>query len=686
MTQSNFITTSKRNQFIFLIIIFFILYFFIPQNENNFFWRLPAFFAGFPQAINDIIYKALYDWFPLKTWDPVFEMYEEKAAFREFTKAVSNLLTIQVNFVREVLLGGTKTLKLIFSDSWVSKNNISFPAFPWPAFVAGTAILGYKLGGFRLALLGGIGTFYIAVFGQLVPSIETLSFVAITTPICFTIGLSLGIWGYLNKKVETALQPMLNIMQTLPQFAYLVPIIALFGLGDHAGSIATIVIATPPMIRNTILGLKNVAPEVVEAGIMSGCTKRQLLFKVLIPTARRDILNGINTVIMQCLAMVVIASFVGAKGLGLNLKIALNSLKIGKAAEAGLSIVIIAVVLDRFTRAWANLQRDYFADLNFYQKYKYWIWFLVSTIVFSIVAYLGTFIFDEINYLYIIPIEKGLTIGPQIDAAVDWVWETFFFTLNAFNKFLIINILVPMKMAYLGMPVIATFTLAMGVAYIVGGVRISAIVGGMLLFIALSEYWDKALITMYMATFAVIMASINGLLIGSFFGRTEKGADIVLTVCDFFETFPSFVYLIPVIFLFNITDTSVLIAAIIYATVPATRYTVWGLKSVPVSLHEAGTMSGVNKFQRWANIEIPIALPHMMLGVNQTLIFGLQLVILGALIGTEDLGQIIFSALSRSDGAGLALTLGIFVSFIAISVDVIIRKWAEDRKKALGID
>ena len=97
-------------------------------------------------------------------------------------------------------------------------------------------------------------------------------------------------------------------------------------------------------------------------------------------------------------------------------------------------------------------------------------------------------------------------------------------------------------------------------------------------------------------------------------------------------------------------------------------------------------MSGVNKFQRLANIEIPIALPHMMLGVNQTLIFGLQLVILGALIGTEDLGQIIFSALSRSDGAGLALTLGIFVSFIAISVDVIIRKWAEDRKKALGID
>ena len=243
-----------------------------------------------------------------------------------------------------------------------------------------------------------------------------------------------------------------------------------------------------------------------------------------------------------------------------------------------------------------------------------------------------------------------------------------------------------MKQAYLGMPVIATFTLAMGAAFIVGNIRTALIVGGMLLFIALSEYWDRALITMYMGSFAVIMASLNGIILGSIFGRTERGGRILLSFCDFFETFPSFVYLIPVIFLFNITDTSVLIAAIVYATVPATRYTVWGLKSVPLSLHEAGTMSGVSAFQRWTNIEIPIAFPTVMLGVNQTVVFSLQMVILGALIGTEDLGQIIFGALSRTkDGAGVALTLGIFVSLIAICVDVIVRNWAEDRKKALGL-
>ena len=542
------------------------------------------------------------------------------------------------------------------------------------------------MNGFRLGLLGGIGALYIAVFGNWVPSIQTLSFVLITTPICFVLGLSFGIWGYLDKKVEAALQPVLNIMQTMPQFAYLVPIIALFGLGDHAGSIATIIIATPPMIRNTILGLKRISPEVVEAGLMSGCSKSQLLFKVLIPTARRDILNGVNTVIMQCLAMVVIASFVGAKGLGLNLKIALNSLKIGKAAEAGLCIVIIALILDRFTKAWANKPVDYFENLTLFERHRSLVIFGAAILFFSIVAFIANGYFDKINYLYIIPIEKGLTIAHYIDAGVDWVWDTFFYSLNTFNKFLLTQVLGPMKKAYLGMPVISTFTLAMGVAYIVGGLRTGLIVGGMLLFIALSEYWDRALITMYMATFAVLMASLNGIIVGSIFSQTERGSQFILSVCDFFETFPSFVYLIPVIFLFNITDTSVLIAAIIYATVPATRYTVWGLKSVPLSLHEAGTMSGVSRMQRWTNIEIPIAFPTIMLGVNQTVVFSLQMVILGALIGTEDLGQVIFGALSRTkDGAGVALTLGVFVSLIAISVDVIVRKWAEDRKKALGL-
>ena len=276
----NIIRSSKPAQFGILLIVFLLLYNLVPHNEGNYFWRLPSLLAFIPIKLNEIIYAALYEWFPLKVWDPIFEMYEEKAAFREFTKSISKGLLFLITFVRELLLGGDKIIDVFVNDAWLKDNDwMTWPALPWTAATVGAFLLGFQLGGIRLALLGGIGSLYVSIFGNWVPSIQTLSFVLITTPICFVLGLSFGIWGYLDKKVETALQPVLNVMQTMPQFAYLVPIIALFGLGDHAGSIATIVIATPPMIRNTILGLKRISPEVVEAGLMSGCTKTQLLFK-----------------------------------------------------------------------------------------------------------------------------------------------------------------------------------------------------------------------------------------------------------------------------------------------------------------------------------------------------------------------------------------------------------------------
>ena len=678
---------SRPQQFLLLFFIFLISYFIVPESEGNYLWRLPSLFKDFPLWINNLIYSALYDWFPLKVWDPVFEMYEKKAAIREFTRAISSGVLFLITFIREIFLGGAQTIGTFVSSSWLNSNKwFIWPALPWTAVVAGGMLLGYHLQGVRLALLAGIGACYLSLFGQWEPSMQTLSFVLITAPICFIFGLSLGVWGYLNKKVESALQPILNVAQTMPHFSFLVPVMILFGIGDHAGAIATIIFATPPMVRLTILGLKKISPEVVESGLMSGCNKFQLLFKVLIPTARTDILIGVNQVIMQCLAMTAIASFIGAKGLGFNLKLALNSLKIGKAAEIGICIVIIAIVLDKFSLAWANKQKNYFANLNFYQKNKNLIIFSILLIVCSIFAYIGGLYFNNINYLYLVPYEKGFSISPLLDAGVDWIWETFFYYLNSFNIFLITNILVPMKMAYLGMPVVSTFILVMGAGFIVGGIRSSLIVGSLFLFIALSEYWDRALITMYMATFAVIIATFIGLIVGLSCAQNSKSTAFMLFICDFFQTFPSFVYLIPVILLFGITDTSVLLAAIVYATIPATRYTIEGLKSVPLSLHEAGSMSGVSRMQRLIAIEIPLAFPHIMLGINQTLIFSLFMIVLGALIGTEDLGQIIMGALSRKDGAGVALTLGIFVSFICLAVDHLIRTWSDRQKKLLGID
>jgi len=651
-------------------------------------WRLPPFLAWLPIWVNDTMFFFLNDWMPIEFWDAEIEEYETRPLILQITRMISASILFLIQAFREILIGGVETIVAFTSWDWIDANPwAELPGLPWTIVTAGAVILGYKLNGKGLALLAGISMIYIAVFGQWKPSMETLSFVLIAAPVSFFLGLVFGVWSYKSKRVEASLNPILNVMQTMPHYSYIVVIMVMFGIGDHAGAIATIIFATPPMVRLTLLGLRKVSPDVIHAGKMSGCNEFQLLFKVLIPTARRDILIGVNQVIMQCLAMAVIASFIGAKGLGWNLLLALNQLRIGLALEAGVCISLIAILLDKMSLAWAHKQTDYFANLNFFQRHKYGLFFVGAVLVGLILASVGSFYFKEgYNYLYEVPHNKGISGEPFWNAGVDWIWDTFFFQLKIFNTWLIVDVLQPMRAAFLRMPVVATFVLVMGTGYIVGGIRSALVVGGFTLFIALSPWWDRALVTAYMATFGVIVSAIIGVISGSLAAQNTTSTKIVLGICDTLQTFPSFVYLIPVMMLFGVTDTSVLIAVIIYATIPATRYTIEGLRSVPPALHDAASMSGVTRLQRLFQIEFPLAFPHIMLGINQTVVFALFMVIIGAFIGTEDLGQYIMKALSDLKGGGKALILGLCVAFMGLAVDNLIRTWANKRKKLLGLE
>jgi glycine betaine/proline transport system permease protein len=674
-------------QFALILIGFFLLILLVPRNEGNVLWRFPSLIAWLPGWINTLAENLMFNWFLIEVYDADLEEYEQSALIREITRGFSRSVLFIIEFIREILVGGVKTIAAFVGYEYIRENPWAvWPALPWTVVAGGAVILGYALQGRGLALLAGLALGYISVFGQWEPAMETLSFVLVAAPISILAGLVLGVLSFKSRALEATLMPLLNVAQTMPHFSYLVPITVFFGVGDHAGAIATIIFATPPMIRLTLLGLKRVPIEVVEAGQMSGCTASQTLLRVMVPTARRDILIGVNQVIMQCLAMAVIASFIGAKGLGFNLLLALNGLRIGLALELGICIVLIAVVLDKFSLAWAEKQTDYFADLTFVERNKFALIFLAFFGVCIVLAFIGRFLFGEgINYLYLIPHNKGFTTENVWQSGVDWIVENWYSGLQGFNVWLIINVLQPMKNGYLAMPVSATFLLVMGVGYIVGGVRSALIVGGFLLFIALTEWWDRALITAYMVSFSVVVSVTIGVVVGSVVAQYSFASKFMLLVCDTFQTFPSFIYLIPVIMLFGVTDTSVLIAVIIYATIPATRYTIQGIRQVPPSLKEAGMMSGVTTLQRWVRIELPLAFPHIMLGVNQTVIFALFMVIIGAMIGTDDLGQFILKALSDKQGIGNGLMLGLCVAFIGLAVDHLINTWAAERKDALGI-
>ncbi len=679
---------NKFLQFLLLIVVFILLCMFIPATEGNWLWRFEPLLKSLPVVINNSVDYLMFDWWLIEVYDPEIEEYEEKPMMRQVTRSISGFILFLIEFVRELMLGGVKTIVTFTGWDWATENQWArWPGLPWTVVTGAVVILGYALGGVGLACFVGFAFTYIAIFGQWEPSMQTLSFVLIAAPTAILIGLFLGVWSYKSKTVENILNPLLNVAQIMPHFAYLIPVMVFFGIGDHAGAIATIIFATPPMVRLTNLGLKKVPAEVGEAGLMNGCTDWQLMRRVLIPSARRDILLGVNQVIMQCLAMVVIASLIGAKGLGNDLLIALNRLRIGLALEIGICIVLIAIVLDRLSLAWANKQTDYFADQSFKERHKYSIWFMGIFVVGLALAGVGQMIFKEgFNYLYLIPHNKGITTEPFWQAGVDWMWDTFFYTLKGFNEWLIIDVLIPVKKAFLGMPVVATFTLVMGIGFIVGGIRSALIVGAYLLFIALTEWWDRALITSYLMTMAVLISGVIGIVVGTLCAQHPTATRILLAWCDTFQTFPSFIYLIPVMMLFGVTDTSVLIAIVVYATIPAARYTVIGLRSVPAELHDAGSMSGVNRFQRFVSIELPLSFPHMALGINQTVVFALAMVIIGALIGTDDLGQLILGSLSDKQGVGNGLVLGFCVAFIGLAIDQILRTWANQRKAALGID
>ena len=652
------------------------------------FWRLPPLLGWLPIWINDSLFFLMNEWMPMEFWNEDIQEFRTQPLLLQITRNLTSFMTFLIELIREILLGGVETIVSFSSWDWIDANPwAELPGLPWTIVTAGAVILGYKLSGKGLALFAGLVMIYISVFGQWKPSMQTLSFILVAAPLSFLFGLTFGVMAFKSKRVEKFLYPILLVMQTMPQYAVLVPAIVLFGIGDHAAVIITMVVAVPPMILLTLLGLRGIPSEVIEAGRMSGCNNWQLMTKVLIPTARRDILIGVNQVIMVCFSMAVISAFIGAKGLGFNLLLALNQLNIGLALEAGLCISLIAILLDKMSLAWANKQKDYFGNLNYFQRNKNILFFAAAVLLGIIFAYAGSFYFkDGFNYLFEVPHNKGISTADFWNKGVDWIWDTFFHALKIFNTWLIVDVLQPMRALYLRMPAVATLVLVIGAGYIIGGIRSALVVGGLTLFIALSPWWDRALVTLYMATFGVFISTIIGFTVGILSFQNKHTANFMLGVCDIFQTFPSFVYLIPVMMLFGVTDTSVLIAVVVYATIPATRYTIEGLRSVPVALHDAATMSGVTKLQRLLKIEFPLAFPHMMLGLNQTIVFALFMVIIGAFIGTEDLGQYILKALSDKKGAGIGLTLGLCVAFIGLIFDHLIRTWVGQRKKHLGID
>ena len=583
--------------------------------------------------------------------------------FRDMSRAIANLIDYPLDFVEAILVAG-------FSES--------VPGLPWIAVTGLAIVLGWYLQGRQLGIIAGVCFAYMAIFGKWELSMVTLSVVLVAAPVAGAIGVALGILAYKRRWFETVLWPILNVMQALPHFSYMIPVAIFIGIGHKAGTIATIIFAFPVMARLTILGLKGVSPEVREAGVMAGCTGRQMLWKVELPAARPTLMVGVNQVIMLCLAMVVLASFVGAKGLGHDLLNRLRSLWIGQALEIGVVIVFMAIILDRLSQAWARKEPEHMREGPFHVRHP----FMTAGAAVVVVSYvLAAFI----PALQLWPKSLSITTAPLWDALIDDIIIYAFDYLELIKDTLLVHVLIPMRDLYLMLPWSALLVFAVTLGWYYGGWQVAGVQVLFALYLAFAGYWERTLITAYMVSFAVVVCVTIGSIVGIWAAAGPRRTKVVELILDTFQTFPSFIYLIPAIMLFNVNDFAAIMAIVIYATIPTTRLTIFGLRTVPHDIVEAAITSGCTPRQVLWKVRMPLAFPAIMLGINQTIMYALFMVVIAAFIGTTDLGQEIFRS-KADNNAGQSLVVGLCIAFMGLIADQLINAWARERKKVLGLE
>ncbi len=430
------------------------------------------------------------------------------------------------------------------------------------------------------------------------------------------------------------------------------------------------------MVRVTIVALRAVPSEIVDFAAMAGCTAAQRMRKVMLPVALPDLMVGVNQVIMLSLNMVIIASMIGAGGLGADVLESLRRLNIGGGIEAGLAITALAIVLDRLGQALAARTGGGGPVAG-----PWWRRHPRTVLVLAVALVTGALGF-AIPALQDWPRDWTVTTRSFWSGLMEWINVTYFDQLEAFRVWVLEHLLLPVKAFFFALPwPLAVGTLALA-GWRLGGARLAALAGGLGLFIAATGLWEEAMTTLYLCGVSVVIAMALGLPLGIWAAASEGAGRVIGAVVDTLQTLPSFVYLIPVVMLFRVGDFSALVAVVLFALVPAVKYTAHGLRSVPAELIEAAVVSGCTRAQILRKVRLPLAVPMILLGLNQTILLALSMLVITALVGTRDLGQEVYIALTKAD-VGRGLVAGLAIAAIAIIADRLIGAAAQGARARL---
>jgi glycine betaine/proline transport system permease protein len=547
--------------------------------------------------------------------------------------------------------------------SWLTR------LFGWMTWI-GTAVVGVlvalRFGGPKAAVWAAAAFATFALSGLWLESMQTLALMLAAVTLSLVIGIPLGVVAGRSERFNRAITPVLDAMQIIPAFAYLMPIVLLFSVGPGAAVITTMIYAVPPAIRITALGIRGVSSNTVEAAQAMGSTKRQILQKVQLPLARRTLLLGVNQTILFALSMVVIAGLIGGKGLGDVVTSGLNSYP-ALAILAGIVIVVMAMALYRTTEAVAEqtdpTRRHLTPEVRRRLRLATIATAVVSIAVVAVARLLGAapeYSRRTARDWLLARIQSVLDYVGNPETVLfhitSWIGETIIkYGLQPIHDFLVLT---PWFI------VLAGFT---AIALVVSGWRPALTTFLMLGLIGVIGQWEPAMDTASQVLVATVLAVAVGLGLGILAAESRAFSRALRPVNDVLQTLPQLVYLIPLIYLMPVSTVPGVIAGVLYAFPVVVRLVENGLRNVEQNAVEAATSFGATRRQVLLKVRIPLAQDSIMLGVNQGIIMVLAVVVIGGLVGSPGLGYEVAQGLGRSDfGLGVIASLAILALGIAL--------------------
>ena len=545
-----------------------------------------------------------------------------------------------------------------FSDfiDW-SLNSLTdhLTALPWFSLPLVSFVLVARTRRWLMATVAAVAIWLPGMFGLWEPTMRTLSLMLVSVAISVVIGVPLGVVAGLDRRVYAFLRPVLDAMQTVPSTAYLVPAVLLFGIGQVPAAVATVIYALPPVVRLTALGIRRVPAETVESARMFGSSPVQLLAKVQLPQAAPSIMAGINQTINMALGIIVIAALVGAGGLGQE---AIDTLRLrspGRGLVVGVAIVALAVTLDRVSRSFIERARPGPGGAGLTPDRR-----LVAVgVPIAVVA--AIVIGRQLDWTAF-PGEWGVHWADWVDDLVRWIRDHWGRQTKWLNDFIVRDIHVRITSWLrnsVAWPVLIAAAALAGFA--VRGWRLALFCATGVTLIGLVGLWSPALGTLVQVLIAVVLAMLIAVPVGVIAGRRPRVEQAIGPVLDALQTIPPLIYAIPFVMIFDIGIVpGGIIASVLYAIPPGIRVTALGVRSVPEETVEAATTFGASPRQVMWGVRLPLALPAIMLAVNQVILMVVAMVIIAGLTGGGDLGYLIVDTFTRVEiGRGVEVALAL---------------------------